>query len=376
MVKIPIQSESRRQFLKETTRGIATAALMPIFTADAGLIDDSEQVTFYPTYGFLRDDDWVIPLRAWVHEPRDTLAALVTRVATRAATSLGEATAEEMSNLRSRIADFLADSESRERLEIEFERDPERERYLVEDEAGNSLKTDGSGRVEGIIRLSREKANVLAGRQEAADGWLAFKAVSDEHTGSGRVQLIERIGRSVVSDIDDTIKVTEIPAGARTVVRNTFLSDFVAAPGMQQRFARLGNVPFHYVSGGPWQLFDPLRDFLFPLFPHGSFHMKTIPTDLLSLESWEDLIEVAGPDATENHKLREIRRLFSHFPERSFILVGDSGEHDPAIYRRLRGEFPRRIEEIVMRDIIDLRQTHPEQLKGMTVIPAPTVVKG
>ncbi|MGI9331670.1 MAG: phosphatidate phosphatase App1 family protein [Gammaproteobacteria bacterium] len=371
-----IRRESRRKFLTETTKKIATATLFPAFTAQAQLLDDAEEVSFYPTYGFREDNNWTVPVRAWVHEPRDVLEAAVVRAVARTARSFGDVAADELSNLRSRIANFFADSESRERIEIEFEADPERERFLIETHAGQALRTDDNGRMEGFIRLSDRKANELTARQQATNGWLAYKAVTDEHTGFGRVQLIDRIGRSVVSDVDDTIKVTEIPAGARVVVRNTFFRDFVAAPGMQERYAGLESAAFHYVSGGPWQLFEPLEDFLFPAYPAGSFHMKKIPTNLLSFESWVDLVEVAGPDATQNHKLHEIRTLLGHFPERSFILIGDSGEHDPEIYRRVRSEFPQQVEEVVIRDIVGLRNTNPEQLEGMTVIPAPTVVEG
>ena len=31
---------------------------------------DNKSVTFYPTYGFKQDGQWVIPIRLWVSKPR------------------------------------------------------------------------------------------------------------------------------------------------------------------------------------------------------------------------------------------------------------------------------------------------------------------
>jgi phosphatidate phosphatase APP1 len=43
-------------------------------------------------------------------------------------------------------------------------------------------------------------------------------------------------GLSVISDIDDPIKVTEVPAGHRILYLNTFVREFRSAPGMADRY--------------------------------------------------------------------------------------------------------------------------------------------
>jgi phosphatidate phosphatase APP1 len=57
-------------------------------------------------------------------------------------------------------------------------------------------------------------------------------------TGGGRLQLIPDTpgGLSVISDIDDPIKVTEVPAGHRILYLNTFVREFRSAPGMADRY--------------------------------------------------------------------------------------------------------------------------------------------
>lgn len=133
---------------------------------------------------------------------------------------------------RARIRPFSADSEWRERVTFRFEGDPDAEPYRVVDSRGRALRTDRNGIVEGMIRLPAGKADFLleAGGQE--NDWVEWEAVSRGHQGSGRALLVPPEGTSVVSDIDDTLRITEIPAGWGTALRNTFFEEFREAPGM------------------------------------------------------------------------------------------------------------------------------------------------
>ena len=336
---------------------------------------DEEQVTFYPTYGYQKDDQWVIPLRIWVHENRTVMESLLTGLAA----SLGKLPGKEIDNFRSRMADFVADDESREKVWFTFDNDPENEEYRVQEDGGGFPRSDLNGLIEGFFTLSAAKAEDLLKRQGARNGWLTFRAVSPEHTGTGRVRLLSPEGLSVISDIDDTIKITEIPAGHEIVVRNTFFRDFRAAPVMAEMYQGLGDASFHYVSGGPWQLFKPLSSFLWGPsggFPEGTFHMKNIRKNLLNSDTWKDLIELAGGNATFDQKVAQVSEIMEKFPARNFILVGDSGEWDPEVYAHIRISFPKQVQEIRIRDVVNDRENQPERLKDMTILPAPTVVEG
>jgi hypothetical protein len=335
-----------------------------------------EKVTFYPTYGYLENGVWRIPLRAWVHEERALLAALAELPG-----QLGVSEPRELQNFQHRIRDFVADSESRERVTLRFAQDTED--YAIQDAAGALQKTSLNGLVEGVLALSAAKAEDLLRRQNAQDGWLTLRASSQGHSGFGRVQLIPPTGLSIVSDIDDTVKETGVPAGAEVVVRNTFFRDFVAAPEMAQMYQKLSRpfdrAVFHYVSGGPFQLYTPLADFLLsqPVgFPAGTFHLKVIPKHLFSTHTWDALARlVLNPDATFDHKVTEISTLMQRFPQRKFILIGDSGEQDPEIYQHLKSKFGAQVQEIRIRDVVNARTQTPARLAAMTIIPAATVTK-
>ena len=323
---------------------------------------DEEKVTFYPAYGYREGTHWKIPLRVWVHEPRALIESMVTRVAQ----SLGDFDAAEINNFKTRIADFVADNESGEKVVFKFDHDEDDEEYRVQAADGSFPKSEGNGLIEGFITLSEAKAQKLLLRQGLSNHWLTYHAVSKEHHGRGRIQLIAPEGRSVISDIDDTIKITEVLAGAKIVIRNTFFRHFATVPGMAKLYRAFGDTAFHYVSGSPYQLFRPLAEFLFNAetgFPEGTFHLKTVRTNLLTAASWEDLQDFVGEHGTFNQKVEQISELLTRFPQRKFILIGDSGEKDPEVYRAIQNKFPAQVEEIRIRDLNIAR------LQGMTIIP-------
>jgi hypothetical protein len=337
---------------------------------------DEEQVTFYPTYGYEEGDNWVIPrMRIWVHERHRLADGVVNKIAT----EMGDVHPEETNNFRSRIQAFVADSEFHEEVTFEFDEDPEDKEYRLQDSRGNFPKTDNNGLSEGMIKIPMAQAQELLRRQGSRNGWLTFRATSESHTGIGRVQLIGPTGLSVISDIDDTIKVTEIPAGARIVVRNTFFRKFVGAPEMATTYRQWSGAAFHYVSGGPWQLYGPLSEFLFNEggFPEGTFHMKDVRKNLLNPNTWNDLKQLV---ANENHtfdlKVDHIGEIMRRFPARKFILIGDSGEKDPEVYRRIKSRFPSQVQEIRIRDVVNDKEKDPGRLEGMTIIQAATVKRG
>jgi len=258
---------------------------------------------------------------------------------------------------------------------VKFDSDPDEKAYEFTESA-----SDGIVRLD--LVLTDDQAKRLLAQQKSPNGWLTYRAVSKDHTGLGRVRLIEpgSNGISLISDIDDTIKITEVPAGQDTVLPNTFCRDFksVLVPDMAAAYKGLGDIPVHYVSGGPEQLFGPLYDFLITGpggFPEGTFHLKFFSSHP-SLESTNNLMQFLGDslEVTYKHKLKEITELMDRFPQRKFILVGDSGEIDPEVYNEIKTKRPAQVQEIRIRDLINDNVVNPFRLTGMTVIPVDPIV--
>ncbi|CAO3635638.1 unnamed protein product [Mucor fragilis] len=159
----------------------------------------------------------------------------------------------------------------------------------------------------------------------------------------GIVSLIEPTGISIISDIDDTIKDTQILSGARTVLSKTFFESPQGVSGMADAYMAwyTQGASFHYVSNSPFQLMPMLERFLRDSqFPPGSMHLRD-DGKLLSR-----LVETPG-----QAKRDAILRIMADFPQRHFVLIGDSGEIDLEIYTRIASEFPDQILKIYIRDV-------------------------
>jgi phosphatidate phosphatase APP1 len=154
----------------------------------------------------------------------------------------------------------------------------------------------------------------------------------------------------VISDIDDTIVWTHVGNRRRmlwTLARSNAATRKPLA-GVAALYRALhdgvtgdeGN-PIFYVSSGPWNLYPPLVDFLrINGVPRGPVFMKDWGRHTLS--EWRD---------HGTHKLASIREIMTAFAHLPFILVGDSGEQDPEIYREVVREFPGRVAAIYIRSV-------------------------
>src|SRR5205807_10385096 len=150
------------------------------------------------------------------------------------------------------------------------------------------------------------------------------------HAVNGIIRLLPQTGISVISDIDDTIKISDV-RDRKELLRNTFCRPYCPVPGMAQRYRswdKSADARFHYVSASPWQLYIPLAAFIRSNgFPEGTFQLK--------LFRWKDQTFFDLFRSPEKYKMTAIKPLFERFPHRKFVLVGDSGEKDPETYAAL-----------------------------------------
>jgi len=339
-----------------------------------------KEVTVYDSYGYRDPSDaavWLVPMRAWVHDNRDTPfvedAIEAWAIGHFEKDLARQLDADERAQLLACLANFIADDKSNELVRFTFAEDAARTIFQFKE-----LTTD-NGVVEETIRIPDQLVRDCYARQARESRWLEIDAqtVDGHGRGKGRIRFLEPEGLSVVSDIDDTIKITQVPAGKRTVLRNTFLKKFESADGMRDRYLNFASgsdaadTCFHYVSGSPWQLYGPLTRFLFEQeqFPAGTVHMKNLRKNLFDRGALRDIMAFAlgGDLATLEQKVRQITNLMIHLPRRRFILVGDSGQKDPEVYRAIQKLFPQQVLQIYIRDVLG------ERLTGMELITGPDV---
>jgi phosphatidate phosphatase APP1 len=156
----------------------------------------------------------------------------------------------------------------------------------------------------------------------------------------------------VISDIDDTVMYTGVANKIKMFWRLFFqgAQSRVAFPGVAAFYKALHHGasgtdlnPILYVSRGPWSLYEVLDAF---------FNIHEIPVGpILFLREWGLTLQRPLPRQAEGHKLDLIRNMLSLYSDLPFILIGDSGQHDPEIYIQVVREHPERILATYIRNV-------------------------
>lgn len=191
--------------------------------------------------------------------------------------------------------------------------------------------------------------------------------------------IAEEVGWAVISDIDDTIKLTQSPDPIG-ILKNTFV---VETPdpitGMPDLYAHIQKLltlqsqiqshdenqgpnatgttrttiagqntnapPFFYLSASPYTLYPFLRHFLLANYPPG--------TTILRDASWQNLggLITSLQKNTREYKLDRVSKIHSWFPRRKMVCLGDSTQSDPEAYGDAARRFPGWIKGVFIRKV-------------------------
>jgi phosphatidate phosphatase APP1 len=168
----------------------------------------------------------------------------------------------------------------------------------------------------------------------------------------------------VISDIDDTVLVTEATnlwqAVRLTFLENAFSRLPFAGVAAFYRALQSGAVttlfnPIYYVSSSPWNLYDLLVDF---------FRIQGIPKGPLLLRDIGLNANLLASSGHHTHKRAMIDKILAVNPDLPFVLLGDSGQQDPEIYADVIRANPGRIRAVYIRDVStdDRRDAAVQQL--------------
>ncbi|WP_262270409.1 App1 family protein [Microvirga yunnanensis] len=156
----------------------------------------------------------------------------------------------------------------------------------------------------------------------------------------------------VISDIDDTIMYTGVANKLRMLWR-LFVEDAksrMAFPGVGALYRALHagtsghqQNPMLYVSRAPWGIYEVLEEF---------FDRHGIPVGpILFLREWGVSWTSPLPHKAEDHKRELIHNMLALYRDLPFVLIGDSGQHDPEIYRQIVDEHPGRVLAVYIRNV-------------------------
>lgn len=184
-------------------------------------------------------------------------------------------------------------------------------------------------------------------KEMRARSWI--KVEVDTHKGDprkiyGEVNLIPENGISIISDIDDTIKISDV-IHKRQLLKNIFVENYQISKGMPELYERLREYGayFHYVSASPWQLYPSLSQFILQHYPKGTLMLRHFRIkDSSALKFFQ---------SSTDYKKDKISRIIERYPKHQFILIGDSGERDPEVYASIYRRFSKNIKAIWIREI-------------------------
>ncbi len=299
-------------------------------------IKSDEHLVFFNTTAWFDDPSktWQLPVHGWIYEPQDSRArkAVFARIMKE---KYGlEADATSQPNFDRRLNLIIADNERGKRIVIEI--------------AGRTLglpRSAENGHFEHVIALSESDLAEYLG-----DGVIRFRAVTadgDDRSYEGEIALVGPRGFSIISDIDDTIKISGV-TDRRALLENTFLKDFEVVPGMAAVYREwLGDDgSLHFVSSSPWQLYEPLQELVQQSgFPWANLNLKPVR---FRDETLFDLFK----KGTETKPV-VIKKVLDRYPARQFVLVGDSGEQDPEVYAALLRERPEQVLKAHIRNVTE-----------------------
>ncbi|RLV93829.1 Phosphatidate phosphatase APP1 [Spathaspora sp. JA1] len=204
----------------------------------------------------------------------------------------------------------------------------------VEDIVTQTVFTDNNGHFETTLEVTY-KPSVVQAKSANTETIFAFQDVL----------LLPNGGIGIISDIDDTIKLTGVIGDKRELMTNLLLNEVSSwnIPNVINWYHEMHKhslVSFHYVSNSPWQLFSTISQYFKAVnLPPGSVHLKQYTGNIIS-----SLMEPSS-----SRKKRALYKILNDFPEKKFICVGDSGEYDLEAYADLAKSYPGRVASINIR---------------------------
>jgi phosphatidate phosphatase APP1 len=231
--------------------------------------------------------------------------------------------------IKERLASFIARSIPNAELTIVIGSHDVHEKVYTK-----NIVTDDGGRFDEHIVVPY-KPSVVQLKASTDDSIFSFQDIS----------LVPNQGIGLISDIDDTVKLTGVIGDKRKLMATLLLNEVALwkippVISWYDSLYKTRGVSFHYVSNSPWQLFGAINQyFKESKLPAGSMHLKQYTGNILS----------SLTEPSSSRKKTALSKILKDFSEKQFICVGDSGEHDLEAYVDLAKSYPNRVLAIYIR---------------------------
>lgn len=158
--------------------------------------------------------------------------------------------------------------------------------------------------------------------------------------GNASAYLVPTAGLTIISDIDDILRVTKIWEPKEGLL-NSFARPFTPWMNMPDIYANWSrSIPdfhFHYLTTTPEQVTPNYMDYIYKTYPLGSFDTRPL--------NFSDV------SATLSIRKFLLQKIFQTYPKRKFILVADTSNSDVMKdYPAMATEFPGQVQCILLRN--------------------------
>ncbi|KAF2152594.1 hypothetical protein K461DRAFT_313255 [Myriangium duriaei CBS 260.36] len=235
---------------------------------------------------------------------------------------------------------------------------------------GGSPATGGSQQVQLPYNTTDEgdfdafvpiKSNGLKNGNETSTIQKLNTYVQGASLGNSTAYLVPTQGLTIVSDIDDILRVTKIYEPKEGLL-NSFARAFTPWENMPDIYAKwastVPNMHFHYLTTTPEQITRNYMQFIYATYPGGSFDTRPL--------NFSDV------DATLSIRKFLLQKIFQTFPERKFILIADTSNSDVMKdYPEMYFDFPNQVQCIFLRNTTatDSGDKFPYDTSGFKSIP-------
>lgn len=193
---------------------------------------------------------------------------------------------------------------------------------------------------------------MLIGGDDTADGTvITTTSVNDLFPSlSAHTRFAGPDGWAIISDIDDTIKVTHTTDPIGTL-RTTFADIPKATEGLPEFYhvldTQFENPAWFYISASPYNLYPFIRKFIHDHYKPGTIILRDL--------SWMALggLLKSLTEGIQAYKADRMNKIHDWLPNRKFICIGDSTQSDPETYAEMFKKFPGWIRLILIRVVED-----------------------
>ncbi|ESZ92842.1 hypothetical protein SBOR_6773 [Sclerotinia borealis F-4128] len=159
-------------------------------------------------------------------------------------------------------------------------------------------------------------------------------------TGNATSYLVPESGITIISDIDDILRVTKIYEPEEGLL-NSFARPFTQWMNMPDIYANwsrsIPNLHFHYLTTTPEQVTRNYMQFIYDTYPGGSFDTRPL--------NFSDV------SATLSIRKFLLTKIFETYPSRKFILMADTSNSDVMKdYPEMVTDFPGQVQCIFLRN--------------------------